>query len=136
MKKAEIDSVTQLVTEHIPSVLAIYLFGSQATGLHSTNSDVDIAFLTPFDCRLNPVEVYQLKVKVEIALGKDVDLIHLNQASTVFQFQITTTATHLYVKNASMVLQYEALVLSMYQRLQEERKDILNEIISSGKVYS
>ncbi len=136
MKKADIDIVTQLVAEHIPSVLAIYLFGSQATGLHSTNSDVDIAFLTPFDCRLNPVEVYQLKVKVEMALGKDVDLIHLNQASTVFQFQITTTATHLYVKNASVVLQYEALVLSMYQRLQEERKDILNEIISSGKVYS
>jgi uncharacterized protein len=136
MQKVEIDKIIQIVIERIPSVQAIYLFGSQATGMNSVSSDVDIAFLTSFDCEINSLEVYEVQMQLEIELGKDVDFVHLNQASTVFQFEITTTATHLYVKDASLVLQYEALVLSMYQRLQEERKDILNEIISSGKIYA
>jgi uncharacterized protein len=136
MLKTEIDKIIQIVTEQIPSVQAIYLFGSQTTGMDSSNSDVDIAFLTPFEYKADPVLLYQVKMQLEISLRKDVDFIHLNQASTVFQFEITTTATHLYVKNTSLVLQYETLVLSMYQRLQEERKDILDQIISSGKVYS
>jgi predicted nucleotidyltransferase len=136
MKKEDIDRVIQLITEQIPSTEVIYLFGSEANGTSSTESDVDIALLTPYECKVNSIDLYELKGKVEIALGKDVDIIHLNQASIVFQFQITTTAKQLYAKNASLVLQYEVLVLSMYQRLQEERKDILNEIISSGKVYT
>ena len=136
MKKTEIDKVIQLIVEQIPSVLVIYLFGSQANVMGSPESDVDLAFLTPFESKVNPIELYQLKENLEILLGKDVDFIHLNQASIVFQFQITTTAKQLYVKDASLVLRYEALVLSMYQRLQEERQGILNEIISSGKVYS
>jgi uncharacterized protein len=136
MQKSETDKITQIVIEHIPSVLAVYLFGSHAVGLGTENSDVDIAFLTPFEYKSNPILNYRAKQKLEVALGRDVDFIHLNQASTVFQFEITTTAMHLYVKDASMVLQYEALVLSMYQRLQEERKDILDQIILSGKVYA
>ena len=136
MQKSETDKIIQIVIEQIPSVLAVYLFGSHAAGVDTENSDVDIAFLTPFDYRINPIEIHQVQTQLEVALRKDVDFIHLNQSSTVFQFEITTTATHLYVKDASLVLQYEALVLSMYQRLQEERKDIVDEVISSGKVYA
>jgi uncharacterized protein len=136
MLKTEIDKIVQIVTEQIPTVQCVYLFGSQATGMDSESSDVDIAFFTPFESEEDSVIIHQVKMQLEIALGKDVDFIHLNQVSTVLQFQITTTGTHLYVKNASLVLQYETLVLSMYQRLQEERKDIVDEIISSGKVYA
>jgi uncharacterized protein len=136
MLKTEIDKIIKIVTEQIPSVQAIYIFGSQATGMNSTSSDVDIAFFTPFEYKMDTVFIYKVKMQLEEAIGKDVDFIHLNQASTVLQFVVTTTGSQLYVKNASLVLRYETLVLSMYQRLQEERKDILNEIISSGKVYS
>jgi uncharacterized protein len=136
MKKIESDKVIALITAHIPSVKAIYLFGSQADGSASATSDVDLAFLTPFECITPPLEVYKLKSKIELALRKDVDLVHLNKASTVFQFQITTTGMHLYVKNTHKILEYEALVLSMYQRLQQERKQILNQVIDSGKVYA
>jgi uncharacterized protein len=136
MLKTEIDKIIQTVTERIPSAQAIYLFGSQAIGMSSAGSDVDIAFFAPFEYKADPVLLYQVQMQLEITLGKDVDFIHLNQESTVLQFQITTTGTHLYVKDTSLVLQYETLVLSMYQRLQEERKDIVDEIISSGKVYA
>lgn len=134
--KTEIDQIIQIITERIPSVQAIYLFGSQVAGMNSADSDVDIAFFTPFEYKSDPVLIFRVKQELELALGKDVDLIHLNQASMVFQFEITTTAAHLYVKDASLILQYETLVLSMYQRLQEERKDILDQIISSGEVYA
>jgi uncharacterized protein len=136
MLKIETDKIVQIVTEQIPSAQAIYLFGSQATEMNSVGSDVDIAFFTPFECEAESVLIHQVKMQLEITLKKDVDFINLNQASTVLQFQITTTGTHLYVKDSSLVLQYETLVLSMYQRLQEERKDIIDEVISSGKVYA
>ncbi|MBX2894133.1 MAG: nucleotidyltransferase domain-containing protein [Cyclobacteriaceae bacterium] len=135
MKKIEINKIIQLIVDHVPPVRAIYLFGSQAEGSHSLNSDVDIAFLTPYEVKLSNLELYNLKSKIEIALNKDADLIHLNQATLVLQFQITTTGIPIYGRSNTDILEYEALILSMYQRLQEERKDILNEIVTSGKVY-
>jgi predicted nucleotidyltransferase len=118
MLKADIDKIVKIATEQIPSVQAVYLFGSHASGMSSSSSDVDIAFFTAFECQADSVLIHQVQMRLEMALGKEVDFIHLN------------------VKNASLILQYETLVLSMYQRLQEERKDILDEIISSGKVYA
>lgn len=49
MLKTETDKIIQIVTERIPAVLAIYLFGSHATGMDTEYSDVDVAFFTPFD---------------------------------------------------------------------------------------
>jgi uncharacterized protein len=136
MNESMMNKIITIITGQIPSALAIYIFGSHATDTNLSQSDVDIAFFTPFESKISPIEIHRIKMQLEVALGKDVDLVHLNTATTVFQFEITTTAKQLYVSDAEVVLKYEALVLSMYQRLQEERKDILDEIISSGKVYA
>jgi uncharacterized protein len=83
MLKFDVDRIIQIVTEQIPSVQAIYLFGSKAIGTDSADSDVDVAFFTPFEYKTNPVPTYQVKMQLEVALGRDVDFIHLNQMSTV-----------------------------------------------------
>lgn len=136
MLKNETENIVRIVKTHFPKVEAVYLFGSQAIGLDTKNSDVDVAFFTLHDDEITPFRVYDAQKELEVFLHKDVDLVHLQSASTVFQFQVITTGIHLYVRNPSFLLQQETLVFSMYQRLNEERKDILNDIVSAGKIYS
>ena len=115
---------------------AVYLFGSQANGLTTDSSDIDLAFFTAMTEEIPSLKLYKVQKELEIFFRKDVDLVYLNKASIVFQFQVVTTGVPLYVKNASQLLRQEALILSMYQRLNEERKGILDEIASTGKIYS
>ncbi len=136
MLKNETENIVRILKVHFPYVEAIYLFGSQAIGADTQNSDVDVAFFTLHDDVIAPLRVYDAQKELEVFLHKDVDLVHLQSASTVFQFQVITTGIHLYVRNPSFLLQQETLVFSMYQRLNEERKEILNDIVSSGKIYS
>jgi uncharacterized protein len=128
--------IVETILSNFPEVQGIYLFGSHATNSSTHNSDIDIAFLTLEGNVILPLQIFHVKTELEVKFGKDIDLIHLNSASTVFQFQIVTTAIQLFAKNPSFLLRYEALVLSRYQRFNEERKAIIEEIISSGKVYS
>jgi uncharacterized protein len=127
--------IQQLIQTIFVDVEAIYLFGSLANDSAHETSDVDLAFLAHGKCIISVMEIFKVKQELEIALGKDVDLICLNTASTVFQFQVVTTGVALFIKNEAKVSAYEAMVLSQYQYLNEERKYIIEEIISSGKVY-
>ena len=124
-----------IICDKFSLVEAIYIFGSFADNSATESSDVDIAFMTSDAVTIPDLKIFGTKQELEIALGKDVDLIHLNSVSTVFQFQIVTTGFQLFVNDTEYVLNYEARVLSQYQRLHEERKHILEEIILSGKVY-
>jgi predicted nucleotidyltransferase len=128
--------IAETIVSSFPEVQAIYLFGSQATNSSRHDSDIDIAFLTSEGIIIPPVQLFNVKTELEVKFGKEVDLIHLNSASTVLQFQVTTTGIQLFAKNPAFLLRFEAMVLSQYQRFNEERKAIIEEIISSGKVYS
>jgi predicted nucleotidyltransferase len=118
------------------NVEGIYIFGSHATGSWSEMSDIDIAFITSKDQSLPALQIFEVKSMLELSLKTDVDLIHLNSASTVFQFQIVTTGYLLFVNEVDFISAYESIILSQYQQLNEERKIILNSILSTGKVYA
>jgi hypothetical protein len=79
--------------------------------------------LTP--CHLELVE----------ALGKDVDLLNARQVSTVFQKEIVAKGRLLYCADKYAVDEFEMLTLSYYQKLNEERKEILEEFERTGKAY-
>ncbi len=130
------DLIVETIVSSFPEVQGIYLFGSHATNSSTHNSDMDVAFLALEGNVILPLQLFHVKTELEVKFRKDIDLIHLNSASTVFQFQIVTTAKQLFAKNPTFLLRYEAMVLSRYQRFNEERKEIIEEIISSGKVYS
>ncbi len=136
MEKNETENIVRIIKGHFPEIEAIYLFGSQADGFAAKDSDVDVAFFTLYGNTVTDVQVYEAQKDLEVSLNKDVDLIHLNKASTVFQFQVVISGIPLYVNKPSSLLLHEAMVMSMYQRLNEERKYILQDIGSSGKIYS
>ena len=134
----ERDVITRLVCEHYPNVQGIYLFGSHGTEDARPDSDIDIALLPP------PLEAKQ-KACLEFSLcrsalaqhlHKDVDLISARQVSTVFQKEIISNGRLLYCVERYAVDEFEMLVLSYYQKLNEERKDILDSFNATGRAYA
>ena len=133
----ERDVITRVVREHYPNVQGIYLFGSHGTEDARPDSDVDIALLLP------PIEAKQedcldfspCRSALARHLRKDVDLINARQVSTVFQKEIVTNGRLLYCAEHYAVDEFEMLVLSYYQKLNEERKEILDSFNATGRAY-
>jgi predicted nucleotidyltransferase len=123
--------------EHYPSAQAIYLFGTYGLPDQWPDSDVDIAVLLP------PEEAYrkpQLMLTpchyaLADALGKSVDLLNARRVSTVFQKEIIS-GRRLYSKDDNAVAEFEMLTLSLYQKLNEERKAILDSFEETGRAYA
>ncbi|AST07453.1 DNA polymerase subunit beta [Anoxybacillus flavithermus] len=127
----------QIIVETLKDAVSpsiIYLFGSAATGHIRHDSDIDIAFLSDKQS-LNHYERFMLAQQLAERLQRDVDLIDLKQASTVFQAQIVSSGKIIYCANERKKEAYEWKVLKMYAKLNEERAEILRNIAESGSVY-
>lgn len=130
--------ITQTVLANFPDVQAIYLFGSYDTDDEWPTSDVDIALLLP------PAAAKQtdfwalndLRSALERLLGKEVDLINLRQVSTVFQKEIIMAERRIFTADQYAADEFEMLTLSFYQKLNEERVEILAEGLRSGRFYN
>lgn len=126
--------ISNIVKKYFPDVEAIYLFGSFASNQHTDESDVDLALVLP-----NPIDklrLFNITQEMAASISRDIDLIDLRDTPLDFKFEIISTGTLIFCKNSEQTLQYEALVMSMYQRFSEERKGILEEIERSGTIFS
>jgi uncharacterized protein len=125
--------ITNVLTEKLFPFLII-LFGSTVKGNIHQSSDIDIAFLS--DNKVpDPYEIFMIAQELASKLQRDVDLIDLNQASTVFQAQIVSTGKVIYCSDEHKRAQFEMKTLKMYAKLNEERSPILKNIEESGTIY-
>lgn len=120
------ENLTQSVKQLMPNVRLIYLFGSQADGSATPSSDIDIAVL--LDKKMNPVARFDLEQTLAIELNQDVDLVDLLMASTVLQNQVIMNGELLFGSENEQT-KFEMQIMSMYQHLNEERADILQEYL-------
>lgn len=129
--------IAKTIVHYYPSVQGIYLFGSYQTDTEWPDSDVDIAVLLPHPDakREQRMVISKCRYRLEDELKKDVDLVNLRLTSTVFQFQIVNTGRLLYTADESAVQEFEMLTISLYQKLCEERRDILEEFYKTGRAY-
>ncbi|GGK28890.1 hypothetical protein GCM10010965_22170 [Caldalkalibacillus thermarum] len=111
----------------------IYLFGSYAQGTERPDSDLDLAVAA--ESVVEPYTLFMTGQEIASLIDKEVDLVNLKAASTVFQVQIISTGQVIYCTNENRRLQYEATILKMYARLNEERKAILDGIKERGSIY-
>jgi len=133
-----IETIIQTLREDYPSLQAIYLFGSWGTADAWPDSDVDIALLLPPD-EAKTLDVRRLvdsQIRLESVLRKPVDLLNARQASTVFQKEIVMADRRIYTANAYAADEFEMLALSFYQKLNEERAEVLAEGLRSGSFYA
>jgi predicted nucleotidyltransferase len=123
--------IRHLIDKHAPWV--IYLFGSFARGTARPNSDLDLALAC--DRAQGAYDLFITAQEIASKLHREVDVVDLNTASTVFQMQIVSTGKVLYCTDETRRISFEALVYKMYARLNEERKVILDQINETGTVY-
>lgn len=130
MLQSQYRQIVSTITASYPTASAIYLFGSRATEREKADSDWDIALLTAE--KLPPLERWQLSGSLCELLDGEVDLVDLLTASTVFQMQIVTTGKLLFQQQPATA-NFEMQVFSMYGRLQESRREIVEQFISETK---
>lgn len=116
------------------SAYLIILFGSAATGRMRDDSDIDIAFLS--DKKLTEYEVFCIAQELGDAMKRDIDLIDLDRASTVFKANIQGTGRIIYSADESRKQEFQIRTFKEYCLLNEERKEILDRIRERGTVYA
>jgi predicted nucleotidyltransferase len=130
--------IIETVLQHYPDVQAVYLFGSYDTEQEWPNSDVDIALLLPPATarEAGSLALSPPGFELERLLGKPVDLINLRSVSTVFQKEIIMADRRIYCSDEYAADEFEMLTLSFYQKLNQERSEVLAEGLRSGRFHN
>ncbi len=130
--------IVETIIRHYPDTQAVYLFGSYGAENEWPNSDVDIALLLPpkTSKRVGHLMITQLHGELELLTGRDVDLLNLRDVSTVFQKEIIMAERRIYTADEYAADEFEMLTLSYYQKLNEERAQVLAEGLRSGRFYN
>jgi len=126
-------SIIDCCQKNIIDLKAIYLFGSQVTGYANAESDIDLAILC-----LKPLSAetrWELSHQLSQLLNRQVDLVDLKEATTVMQWQILTTGNKIFCADETYNAFFEMYALSDYIRLNEQRRDILDDIKKRGSIY-
>jgi predicted nucleotidyltransferase len=126
-------ALIEYIRHAVPSLIALYRFGSQAKGTARPDSDVDLAVLTRDP--IPNLRRFELAQELAIRLHRDVDLVDLRNASTVMRMQVLSTGTCLNTQDESARREFEMYAYSDYARLNEERCEILKGITKRGLVY-
>ena len=117
-----------LITKISPYL--IILFGSIVKGNLKENSDIDIAFLSKQ--KFNDYDIFMIGQGLADLIDKEIDLIDLEKASTVFQAQILHTGKEIYCTDKNKKILFQALTYKKYARLNEERAPIIKKIEERG----
>ncbi len=115
-----LNRIKQKILNAYPDIIAIYVFGSFGTKYERKDSDLDIAILpaNPID----GVKLWYFAQELASEIDKDVDLIDLLQASTVFRYVIITTGKRIYCSDTNKSGEIESIYRSMYLRFKEDRE--------------
>jgi uncharacterized protein len=127
------DQIAVLLESKLEGLLAIYQFGSFGTAYERPDSDIDLAVLAKQ--ALEPILLWNLAQEVSAELHQDVDLLDLRSVSTVMRAQVIAYGQRLYCKDTLTCDLFEVMAYSSYARLNESRRDILEDIQTRGSVY-
>jgi len=117
-------------------IMVAYMFGSKSRGLHTPESDTDIAVLLS-ELPENLLDYYlDLTDRVSRALGDAVDLVVLNTAPPLLRHQIIKFGRVLYNRDERARVEFEARAEKEYLDLNRRRErydEALMEEISRWK---
>lgn len=132
LSEEDIKTIKDILIEKINPYL-IYLFGSSVNGSLREDSDIDIAFLS--DGEYSDYEIFMIAQELADIMKREVDLINLKKASTVFKAQVVGKGKTIYCKDDNRRMYFEMYAFKDYAILNEERAEILEGIKNRGNVY-
>jgi uncharacterized protein len=126
-------AVQHVLCSRIPDVLAIYIFGSRASGGERADSDLDLAVLVPGYA--DTLCLWEVSNQLADVVGCSVDLLDLRAASTVMQYQVLSTGTRVWAKDSQADF-FEVAVLNEKLEFDYARSGLLGDIKARGGVYA
>lgn len=132
MLENQLNKATQLIVSKF-SPAVIYLIGSASRDELRKDSDIDLAFLSQME--ISTLECFNLAQELYDFFKRDVDLIDLKKASTVFKVNVIYYGKVIYCNNIDYRMNFEMRSFKEYALLNEERHEILSRVRESGKVY-
>ncbi len=131
-RNMNIEAVLAHLLASVPDLMAVYMFGSQATGEANADSDLDLAVLAAGT--VEPLLLWQIAGELADIVAVPVDLLDLRAASTVMQYQVITIGRRLWNKDSQAGI-FESYILSEKTALDTARAALLADIQQKGKVH-
>ena len=103
----------------------IYIFGSMITNRVRNDSDIDIAILTYK--QIDEYQLYMISQQLADDLKREVDIVDLKRASTVFKAEILRNGKLIYNSDNQEKMHFQLGVLRDYVFLNERRREIINK---------
>lgn len=128
--------ITETILEHYPETQAIYVYGTYGTADEWPDSDIDIAvLLSPKQAKeARHLAVGDLRFELEAALKRKVDLVNLRRVPTVLQKEVIAADRRIYCSDGYAADEFEMLTLSYYQKLNQERAEIIADALRTGRI--
>lgn len=128
--------ITKKILEHYPDTQAIYIYGTYGTADEWPDSDIDIAvLLLPKQAKeAQYLPVGDLRFGLEAALDRKIDLVNLRRVPTVLQKEVIAADRRIYCSDDYAADEFEMLTLSYYQKLNQERAEIIEDAVKTGRI--
>ncbi len=98
----------------IPGVDAVYLFGSSVNGKMTRSSDIDLAILFS-ENKIVDIDKLDIMSRLSSAAGRDVDIVILNDASSLLYHEILLTGKLILENNRECRIQREVKNRKLYE---------------------
>jgi len=125
--------IAEYLSREVDDLIAVYRFGSTATGTATPSSDVDVAMLT--GTPVSPERWFVLQDALGVRLGQEVDLLDLAGASAVLAVQVIARGYLVWEAGGPKRAAFEARALGAYARLNEERRAILQRVAAERTIH-
>lgn len=130
--EGELKKIQSFLVEKI-SPYFIFVFGSSVSGNFSVDSDIDLAYYSKD--KIGLYDMFIIKEELADLLCREIDLINLRNASTVFKTQIVGTGIVFYCADRNRLDEFRIRTFKEYALLNEERQNILNKVKEEGAIY-
>lgn len=131
----DLDIILKRLTSELLGLapVAIYLFGSQATGQARSDSDIDLAVLLPEGKELSAPERFDIIDRLQRIANRQVDLVVVNAVRLPLQFEIIHTGRVLYELSFDARTDAEDIIVRDYLDLQPMYEQNFREILEAAK---
>lgn len=113
-------------------VIAIYLFGSMAKGNATVKSDIDLGILLKEDFDFLADFDYKLRLmgKLRDITGKTVDIVFINRADPILQYQIRKYGKIIFESDRTRRIEYEVRARKNYFDFLPMHKKYMEKVLS------
>ncbi|EFI36234.1 DNA polymerase beta domain protein region [Desulfonatronospira thiodismutans ASO3-1] len=114
-------------------ILLIFVFGSAAVNRLTSESDVDVALL--FSCTPEYFQILKIKAELAAAVGREVDLVILNDSSPIIRMQVLKNGILLKKFSSAAYSEFVVRTVKEYDDLKRKRKEAEDRLLQ-GRIYA